>query len=124
MADVLFDPPPTYDLPLSKGGDLHVTLVYEPLVVDDDGNPVLVDGEKQYAEQDWPVGATVKVTIDSDTPTVVTATIAGSLATVHLDYLLADQIKARLLWRAVLTHSTGLDEVLANGVTIRKDGKA
>lgn len=137
MADVLFDPPPVFDLPLSKGGDLHVTLVYEPIVLDDNGNPVpavddngnpILDSEGnpqyQHAEADWPDGSTVKLVIDSDTPTVVTATIEGSLATVDLDYVAADQIKPRLLWRAVLTHSTGLDEVLANGTTVRKDGKS
>jgi hypothetical protein len=120
----LFPPPPVYDLPLSKGGDLYVDFVYKPVVVDDDGEPVLVDGEYQFEEADFPSGSSVKLTIDSDPEVSATAVIDGSHAVVQSDYLSVDAVKGGKFWRLVITYADGLDEVLANGKTIRKDGAA
>lgn len=124
----LFDPPPIYDLPISKGSDLFFGFIYKPLVVDEDGDPVLDGGgNKQYVAADYPDGSSVKLVIETDDPAApisVTATIDGSMATVLEDYLIADTVKNGKLWRAVITYSNGLDQVLANGVVARWDGKA
>lgn len=122
MTEPLFDFAPVRSLPLEKGGNLHVVLVYEPLVVDESGDPVLdAGGKEQFAEADWPTGATVTLVIDTAVPTTVPGVVAGPEATFDLDSSDADAIKSKLPWRVVLTHSTGLDEVLVKGVTDRKD---
>lgn len=127
----LFDTAPIAELPFEKGGDLHFVLVYEPMVLDDNGDPVLgSDNLPTFAEADWPDGASVTVTIDGKKnpdgsygdPLVLTAAIDGTEATVDLDYEQADLIEKGRLWRAKLTHSSGLDEVLVKGRTIRDDG--
>ena len=123
----LFDPPPTFELPLSKGGDVYFRLVYKPLVVDGGGEPVLdVDGHRQYAEADYPAGAAVTVTIETTPPAAanieIEATIDGSVATVWGDTLDADTVAVNSKWRAVLTYEDGLDIVLCNGKTTRFDG--
>lgn len=119
----LFPPPPVFTLPVVKGQDLRCDFVYKPLVVDDEGLPVLADGQPQYAMADYPEGATVTLTIDTDPPTVLEATITGAHAIPVLDYLEADQLASKLLWRCVLTTTDGIDTVLAHGTTQRRDGK-
>lgn len=107
----LFAPPQVMTLPLSKGGDLHVTFMYEPLI---DGTPT---------ETDYPAGATVTLIIDTaDTPTSIAATITGSSALVHLDHTQADAVKGYLPWRLILTTNDGVDTVIVNGTTARADG--
>lgn len=124
----LFNPPNVFDLPLSKGGDLYVAFRYMPLVVDGDGQPVLDgQGRKQYAEADYPAGASLTLTIDAKgdaDPIITLADIDGSLATVHEDAAVVATVGNGHLWRAVLTYADGLDQVLCNGVTKRYDGKA
>lgn len=125
---LLFDPPAIYELPVSKGGDLWFGFRYKPLVVDDAGEPVLDgQGQKQYAVADFPSGSSVTLVIEtdvSDTPIEVQATIDGSMATVLADFTVADTVKDKKLWRAIITFDNGLDQVLANGLTTRRDGKA
>jgi len=122
---LLFDPPRTFQLPFSKGGDLYFKFVFKPLVVDEDGNPVLDGaGHRQYAVADYPPGSTVKLAIDTDEPVVVDATIEGSVATFWGDFLMADTVPKGKFWRAVITFEDGLDQVLCNGTTVRYDGKA
>jgi len=120
----LFPPPPVFDLPLSKGGDLFVRFVYKTVVVDGDGEPVLVDGQYQFEEADYPGGATVALTIDTDDPVRAVADISGSDAVVQVDYTELDAVKPGKLWRLVITYADGRDEVLVNGKIIRKDGAA
>ena len=120
----LFEAPPAFQLPLSKGQDLSVRFVYKPLVVDGFDEPVLdVDGNRQYAEADYPAGATVTLTIDSDTPVSSAATISGSEAAVLVDHLLIDDILRGKWWRLVISYTDGLDRVICNGQTVRADGK-
>ena len=120
----LFNPPPMFTLPLSKGRDLHCTFVYKPLVTDEGGDPVLdEDGNRQYVEADYPDGATVTLTIDADEPVEGAATITGSRAIVHIDSDLVDPIGKGKLWRTTLTYEDGLDIVMVNGQTGRSDGK-
>jgi hypothetical protein len=119
----LFPPPQVFALPLSRGGDLHVDFVYKPMVLDPAGDPVLVGGQPSYQVADYPAGAVVTLTIDTDPRIIAVAAITGPHAIVHIDYLAADQIPARVLWRCVLTTTDGLDTVIANGTTTRHDGK-
>jgi hypothetical protein len=121
----LFEPPPIFTLPLSKGGDLYFGFIYKPLVVDEDGAPVLTGGgQRQYAVADYPDGATVALIIDNDDTTItVDADIAGPQATVWEDKAVADTVKGGKLWRVVLTFADGFDQVICNGKTVRKDGK-
>lgn len=123
----LFDPPRIFELPFSKGGDLHFSFRYMPLIVDGDGLPVLdADGKRQYAAANYPAGATVKLVIETDDPAapiVVAASILGSMATVWADTVVADAVASRKLWRVVITYADGLDQVLCNGKTSRYDGK-
>lgn len=125
----LFDPPPTFTLPLSKGGDLYCQFVYKPLVVDGDGDPVLdINGGKQFAEADYPAGATVNLTIDaaSDGSTAaiaIPAVISGSRATVSEDHLVVDDVPKNTFWRVVITYTGDVDVVMCNGLTSRNDGK-
>lgn len=119
----LFSSPQVFDLPLSKGGDLYVDFIYKPLVVDEQGNPVLVNGQRQYEVADYPDGATVKLVIDADEPIVIDADITDSHAICWEQSDVVDMIPKGKLWRAIVTYVNGLDVVLCNGVTTRRDGK-
>jgi hypothetical protein len=124
---LLFDPAATYELPLSKGGDLYVTFTYMPLVVDGNGDPVLdAQGKKQYAEADYPTDAAVSFAIDSDPPIATVAAIDGSKATVLVDKAEADTVKNGKLWRTVITYAgvDSRDVVMCNGTIVRYDGAA
>lgn len=124
MADFLILPPNVKDLPLSKGRDLYLQIVYKPLLVDGSNNPILDgQGKPQYVVANYPGGATIKLEIDTTPKTTVNGTITTSVATFLLDYLLVDVIKAGLLYRVKITYSSGIDDVLVNGKTARKDGK-
>jgi hypothetical protein len=118
----LFNPPPSFALPLSKYGDLDVTFVYKPLVVDGSGNPILDgNGKYQYAVANYPNGATVSLNIDGLSPIV--ATITGSQAAVFADHLVVDPVAKNAFWAAVITYANGKDQVMCNGQVTREDGK-
>ena len=121
MTVPLFEPPPSYGLPLVKGGDLHVVFVYKPVVTDDDGEPILANGKYQYEKADYPAGATVKLIIETNPVQEFDADISGPNASVSVDHLITDEIDKNIDWRVILTYADGLDEVLANGRTFRKD---
>jgi len=117
-------PPPVFNLPLTKGQDLYVKIVYRTLLVDEEGAPVLDDDDKkQYVVTDYPEGATVSIIIDTTEPTEFAAEIDGSVATILGDYLITDAIKPKLLWRAKMVPADDIDKVLCNGLTTREDGQ-
>lgn len=122
----LYEPPPVFELPLSKGGDVYFAIVYKPLLVDEDGQPVLDDYDRrQYVEADYPAGASVQVVIETspELPNVVIdGDITGSTAIIWGDYTDTDGVKPGKLWRAVITYADGLDKVLCNGKITRFDG--
>jgi len=96
--------------------------IYKPLVVDENGDPVLDGaGKPQYVEADYPDGATVSLTIDAKTPVTSNATITGSKASVLVDHAQVDPVFSGA-WRLVLTTQDGVDQVLANGTVARRDG--
>lgn len=123
----LISAPPVRLLPLSLSRDLHVVFVYKKIVVDDDGNPVKVNGQFTYEEVDVPEG-TVKLEINtsgiSGMPDVseFEAEVDGSDITVHVDHTVTDRIPKGRLWRLVITYTNEVDDVLVNGTTIRSDG--
>lgn len=123
----LFPTPPIFDLPFSDGGDLYCIFVYKPLVVDDDGAPILDgQGKRQYAVADYPVGATAALTIKTDDgPVVQPATIAGSQAVVQIDKAntTPTAIPKGKNWHFAITYAGGRDIVICNGLTVRADGK-
>jgi hypothetical protein len=120
----LFDPPQIFTLPLTKGRDLFCEFVYEPLVVDGNGDPILDgQGQPQYAPADYPAGATVQLVIDVDPAVTGDADISGDTATVLIDHLEVDPIPLAKLWRLEITYSNAVDDVLCNGTTVRSDGK-
>ena len=81
MTTPLFPGPPLHNLPLSRGGDLDVTLVWHKTVDPDTG---------QTAITDWPAGVTVVLTIDAKTgPVSGTAIITGPAARIHIDHALS-----------------------------------
>lgn len=120
----LFNEPPAYKLPLSKGNDLLVKFVYKPLMVDEFGEPILdVNGKKQFVKANYPDGAVVNFIIDSDTQISFEAEISGADAFVIGDYLATDGVKNGCLWRTVITYENGINKVMCNGIVIRADGK-
>lgn len=124
MSTNLFNPPPTFTLPLSLGQDLFCNFVYKPLVVDGSNNPVLdANGNLQYAVANYPAGAVVTLTIATSTPVTATATISGSVATVTVPYSTVDGIAKGVLWSLAITYSSGVHQVMCNGTTVRSDGK-
>lgn len=119
----LFEPPQQFELPLTRERDLLVDFLYKPLVVDVDGEPVLANGQRQYVLANYPAGAVVKLEIDSATPVSATATITGHHAEVLVDRLVVNPIKKAVPWRARITYTGGVDDVLCEGLTARPGPK-
>lgn len=115
----LYGVPPRTVLPLVKGEDVSVEFVYKPMVLDNQGDPVLVDGEPQFVEDDFPEGSILTLVIEPSVSGL--AQIDGSRASVSIDHTAVDKIRAGSLWRLILSVN-GLDRVLINGRTTRSDG--
>jgi hypothetical protein len=123
-APYLLTPPPKFILPFAEGGDCAVNFIYKPLLMDNNGAPILDgQGNKQYPVTDYPQGATVQLTIDTTPATVTTATITGSVAAVVIPQATADNIPRNAKWHLVLTFANGTKLVMCNGLTARSDGK-
>jgi hypothetical protein len=121
----LFDPPPVFELPFSKGGDLYFEFEYMPVVVDVDNNPVLDShGNFQYAVADYPPGTDAVLVVEADGADIeVDGVIDGSIATFWKDkaFVGPDVVSTGGLWRLVLTFSDGLDKAICNGKVKRYD---
>lgn len=109
MTTPLFEPPPKYTLPLSKGGDLAVQFLNDP---NDDENYV-----------DYGAGVTVTLIIDTDPVTTAVAAISGHTATVKIESSVTDLIAANSAWRLIVSNPTvpTTEIVAANGKTKRYD---
>lgn len=107
----LFEPPPTYNLPLVKGQDLVVDFKNRQ----PDSNP---PEYLPYAE-----GTSVSLIIDTDPPTVAPAVLDGIHAVCRLESEVCDRIPARVPWRCRITLDDDVDLVAIHGVTTRFDGK-
>lgn len=114
MSTPLFNPPPIYGLPISKGGDLIV----------DFKNKVPGSNPATYA--DYPDGVVVVLAIDTDTPITATAEISTYHAVVRVESEVADTIPKGRLWRCIYQApgSPTTDVIVVNGLTERHDGKA
>lgn len=105
----LFEIPPIFDLPLSKGKDLVVDFTQK------------VDGVlTAYAP-----GVTVTLVIDTDTPVTATAVITTHHAVCRIESAVADTIPKGKLWRVVVSYPDDptTEDVPMNGRTIRADGR-
>jgi hypothetical protein len=113
MATPLFDPPPVYGLPISKGGDILVDFKNK------------VRGSNPATYEDYPDGVSVVLVIDTDTAITATATISTHHAVVRIESEVADLIPAGKLWRCIyrVAGSPVTDVIVANGKTERHDGK-
>jgi hypothetical protein len=122
----LFNPPPVFALPLSYRGDLAFTFIYKPQVVDGSNNPVLDgNGNPTFAVANYPTGATVTLWIESTpTPISVLAAISGSNAVFLIPNSTANTIGPLTPWEVVITYASGQNQVLCNGMTVRKDGSS
>lgn len=114
MSTPLFNPPPVYGLPLSKGGDLIVDFLNK------------VPGSDPVAYEDYPSGVAIVLKVDTDTPITATAVITTHHAVVRVESEVADIIPAGKLWRCIyrVTASPATDIIVANGKTERHDGKS
>jgi hypothetical protein len=118
----LFESPPIYDLPFTKGDDLSVRFVYKEPLVDTKGNPVMDSGRRRFAVADYPAGVEVVVEVDvKPTQLVFTADVAGSDAVIHEEFSVVDAIPRGVAWRVKLIYADGLTKVAAYGKTVRND---
>lgn len=85
----LFDPPPKYVLPLSKGGDLSVDFRNNP-----SGNGTTF--------VDYDAGVTVTLVIDTTSPITASATMSTYHANVKIESTVADTIPATTVWRLIV----------------------
>ena len=116
----LYGVPPKATLPLVKGEDVDVDFIYKPMALDENDEPILVDGEPVYEEGDFPDGAVLSLVID---PNIVgVAEIDGSRAKINIDHSRVDRVRVGALWRLVLTVDE-FDRVLMNGKITRSDGQ-
>lgn len=111
MATTLFDPPPQYVLPLSKGGDLSVDFRNNP------------SGD-ETTFVDYDPGVTVTLVIDTTSPVQAVATISTYHAAVKVESAVTDTIPARTGWRLIVSSPTSptTETVAANGKVQRFDG--
>lgn len=105
----LFDPPPRYTLPLSKGGDLAVQFLNDP------------NNDNTYVDYD--AGVTVTLKVDTPSPLSVAASISGHTATVKVESTVTDLIEANVSWRLIISTPTSpsTEVVAAYGKTKRFD---
>lgn len=110
MANII-EAPPTYELPLSKGGDLVI-------------NFQQVDPDDAEAFLEYGDGVSVTLTIDTAPPTVASAEVDGYDAVVRVESEVADLIKKGTNWRVVVSTpgSPSTEIVAANGTVVRFDG--
>lgn len=106
----LFDPPPVFDLPLSKGGDLSVDFLNNPS-----------GDETTYV--DYGVGVTVTLIIDTQPVTTAPASVSTFHAAVKIESTVTDGIASRTPWRLIVSSPTSptTETVAANGKVRRFD---
>lgn len=112
----LFDPPQTHELPVSKRGDLLINFRNR-------------DPDNPEAFVDFPAGTLGVLTIETETPHVVTVTPSGHDCVVRVEASVCDLLKNGVLWSMRLRYpdpefaDTFLDQIVANGTVKRFDGK-
>lgn len=117
---LLFKPPRTYDLPVSRFGDLYVQFSWnEPIPATD---PV------QYEPADFPAGSTVALRLynPKQPATVIsgTGTPVGGTVDVRIESTELDVVREGWLWSVELIDSDdpAFNRVFGNGMVVRYDG--
>jgi len=76
--------------------------------------------------QNWDCAVYVDIDIDRASPTRITASVVGDLATVRIESSIADQCRTGMTWRAVMSQPAvgqSLETALLVGTFERNDGK-
>jgi len=113
---LLFNPPQSYDIPVSLGGDLLVTFKNK------------VPGSDPVTYTDYPVGTSIKMLIGKgDSLIQINGVINGSDAVFRLESEVADTIRSGVSWRlifSIVDDNAQLtdDIVIMNGRVVRVDG--
>ena len=127
----LFPEPPRFELPLSLGRDVYLVLERKQPVLDDEDQPVKdTEGNVVYEPVDYEPGTEVVFSIadaggdygtsgSEDAP----AEIDGSRAPMKMESEIVDPMPSQRLWRIRVSVPGEPDEIVANGVTLRQDGK-
>jgi hypothetical protein len=119
MANIPVIPPPALlDLPISNHADFYARFVYKPVVVDVNGEPVLLAGKYQFVVADYPAGSSVTLIIDTNPPLVVDAVITDQFAEVLIDKAVTATIGIGSTWSLVLTFADGFDKAIMEGKVI------
>ena len=135
----LFNPPPKFGIPLSRGGDIYLRFTLK-----------VPDGNGGKVEVDFPPGSSLVFAIttagqDSKLGDILgddglgggvvgeeictKATISGSQAEALVDHLRLDDLELgpdlgnTQLWRLTFTSAEGIDSPIANGWVFRADGE-
>lgn len=109
--ELLFDPPPRYEIPLSYGSDLRLVFKNK------------VPGSDPAEYQDFPAGTTGVFAIGKPSAVVasVAAVIDGSVAIIKVESEVVDAVRAGAVWRFVISNN-GVDITAVNGKMVRSDG--
>lgn len=108
----LFNPPPSFTLPLVMGSDLVLSLTYRQLKTDG----------VTYENADWPANSVVTLVIDSQPASVTSvADIVAEVATIGVESTVTDGIAPGLQWRLIVNTGATWDQVIAHGLTQRSD---
>ena len=113
---LLFNPPQSYDVPVSLGGDLLVTFKNK------------TPGSNPAVYIDYPINTSMKMLIGKgDTVIEIDGVIDGSDAVFRLESEVADTIKSGVGWRLIFSIDNGENEpvddiVIINGKVVRVDG--
>ena len=146
MAANLFDPPPKYGIPLSRGGDIYLRFTLtvpdpngetEQVIDPDTGETV---ERVKRVEVNFPAGSKMVFAIttagigstevmEEVSEAVSEATgrpgIDGSKAEMLMDHIALDGLSfdENQTWRLTYTSAEGVDSPVANGFTYRADGE-
>lgn len=112
---LLFNPPQSYEIPVSLGGDLLITFRNRV----PDSNPI------EYT--DYPENSSLKLIIGKgDTAIQINGVMNGSDAVFRLESEVVDTIKSGLSWRLIFSlaeEGEPIDDiVIINGRMVRVDG--
>jgi hypothetical protein len=111
MASNLYDPPQTFNLPLSRGGGVAVDFTCEP-------SGTLTPYATLFGSD-----VTVTLVIDASPPISEPAVINGAHAVVKIEPAVTDGLEGFLLWRLIIASTIADPPVVSvNGITVRADG--
>jgi hypothetical protein len=113
MDPLLFTPPPTYTLPVTKGADILLTFANQ------------VPGSDPPSYTDFPDGSSVTLIVNMSTPLVGEGVITGYSAVCQIPYTEANTIEDDTPWLCVVVIPVGdstYTTVPMHGTVQRYDG--